>query len=79
MAFLGCFTHSNLINKYVLVKGLMVNFARKLVSVEESKGLVIDMVLIGLDVVHYTLVGGKNDVSKLSGWEEFVNEIRGSW
>ena len=33
------------------------------------------MVLSGLNVVHDTLVGGKDDVTELSGWEDLVNEL----
>ena len=44
-------------------------------SVEESEDLTTDMVLSGLNVVHDTLVGGKDDVTELSGWEDLVNEL----
>ena len=44
-------------------------------SVEESENLTTDMVLSGLNVVHDTLVSGQNDVSKLSGWKDLVNEL----
>ena len=44
-------------------------------SVEESEDLTTDMVLSGLNVVHDTLVGGKDDVTELSGWEDGVNEF----
>ena len=33
------------------------------------------MLLSGLDVVDNTLVGGEDDVSELSGWENLVNEL----
>ena len=58
-----------------MVKGSEIILASKLVSVEESEDLTTDMVLSGLDVVHDTLVGGQNDVTKLSGWEDLVNEL----
>ena len=53
----------------------MIILVSLLASVEESENLTTDMVLSGLDVVHDTLVGGQNDVSKLSGWEDLVNEL----
>ena len=33
------------------------------------------MVLSGLNVVHDTLVGGKDDIAELSGWQDLVNEL----
>ena len=44
-------------------------------SVEESEDLTTDMVLSGLNVVHDTLVGGKDDIAELSGWQDLVNEL----
>ena len=44
-------------------------------SVEESEDLTTDMVLSGLNVVHDTLVGGKDDIAELSGWQNLVNEL----
>ena len=44
-------------------------------SVEETKDLSSDMVLSGLVVVHDSLVGGKDDESELSGWEDSWNEL----
>ena len=45
------------------------------VSVEESKDLSSDVLLSGLDVVDDTLVGGEDDESELSGWENLVNKL----
>ena len=44
-------------------------------SVEETEDLSSDMVLSGLNMVHNSLVGGKNDKTELSGWENTVNEF----
>ena len=33
------------------------------------------MVLSGLLVIHDTLVGGEDNVSKLSGWKNLINEL----
>ena len=33
------------------------------------------MVLSGLNVVHDTLVGGKDNITELSGWQDLVNEL----
>ena len=44
-------------------------------SVEESEDLSTDLVLSGLVVIHDTLVGGEDDVSELSGWEDLINEL----
>ena len=33
------------------------------------------MVRSGLIVVHDTLVGGKDDIAELSGWQDLVNEL----
>ena len=33
------------------------------------------MVLSGLVVVHDTLVGGQDNVTELSGWEDIVDEL----
>ena len=45
------------------------------VSVEETEDLTTDMVLSGLVVVHDTLVGGQDNVTELSGWEDIVDEL----
>ena len=44
-------------------------------SVEESENLSTDVLLSGLNMVDNTLVGGEDDVSELSGWEDLVNEL----
>ena len=46
-----------------------------LASVEETKDFTTDMVLSGLNVIHDTLVGGKNDISELSGWQDLVHKL----
>ena len=45
------------------------------ISVEETEDLSTDLVFSGLIVIHDTLVGGEDDVSELSGWENGVNEL----
>ena len=45
------------------------------ISVEESEDLTTDVSLSTLLVVHDTLVGGEDDVSELSGWEDLVDEL----
>ena len=54
-------------------KGALFGLTRR--SVEETENLSTDMLLSGLDVVDDTLVGGKDDESELSGWEDLVNEL----
>ena len=44
-------------------------------SVEETEDLSTDLVLSGGLVIHDTLVGGEDDVSELSGWENLINEL----
>ena len=44
-------------------------------SVEETKNLSSDVLLSGLNVVDNTLVGGEDDESELSGWEDLINKL----
>ena len=44
-------------------------------SVEETKNLSTDVLLSGLNVVDNTLVGGEDDESELSGWEDLINKL----
>ena len=48
---------------------------RALISVEESEDLTTDMVISSLNMVHDTLICGKDDETELSGWEDLINEL----
>ena len=44
-------------------------------SVEETENLSSDFLLSGLDVVNNTLVGGEDDETELSGWENLWDKL----
>jgi hypothetical protein len=44
-------------------------------SVEESEDFTTDVRLSSFDMVKHTLVGGEDDESELSGWEDLSNEV----
>ena len=44
-------------------------------SVEVAEDLATDVLLTGLFVVHDTLVGGQNESTELTGWEDGVAEV----
>ena len=44
-------------------------------SVEETENLSSDMLLSGLEVVDNTLVGGEDDETELSGWENLWDKL----
>ena len=44
-------------------------------SVEESENLSSDMLLSGLEMVDNTLVGGEDDETELSGWENLWDKL----
>ena len=49
--------------------------AAKFLSVEETEDLSTNMVLSSFLMIHDTLVGGEDDVSKLSGWKNLINKL----
>ena len=44
-------------------------------SVEETENLSSDMLLSGLEMVDNTLVGGEDDETELSGWENLWDKL----
>ena len=52
---------------------LEVNLA--ICSVEETEDLSTNLGLSGGLVIHDTLVGGEDDVTELSGWEDLIDEL----
>lgn len=44
-------------------------------SVEETEDLSTDLLFSGGLVIHDTFVGGEDDVSELSGWENLIDEL----
>ena len=45
------------------------------VSVEESEDFTTDMCLSGFNMIEDTLVGGKDNITELSGWEDVINKL----